>query len=372
MCTLIQYTSSHLHSSTLSYMHSHIFQHIHPYAILIFTLATTHTPSHTYSLTTLSYILIHVLAHTHNPMLTTYFTLPHTLSHTLTHTQTVSHVFSQHSHTHSLTFSHIQHMIFSRTHHLSVTRPVPVITHAQPSLSYMHSNKYFHTSTHTYSQIYTISQIYSLIQLSNSQFPFTHRVLTHILTPSHSYIHALLFFYMHSYIHTLIHFITHTFANRLSSTFFLLFLMCIFLCVHLWERECTSRGSCGRGGRRSRLPTEPGSPMGTQSWDLEIMTWAQGICLIIWAIQAPLKYILTHTLSHTHVLSFSFISSQSLIYLKSRNSTAFQFNVIFPITYWNKLDCPKLRPWKVTVIGPGWSGTQYWPSQWQPGICGQV
>lgn len=57
----------------------------------------------------------------------------------------------------------------------------------------------------------------------------------------------------------------------------------------------------------------------------------------------------SQTHSHTHTLTRTvFLSLSSHLRVPSickfRDSTAFQFNVTFPITFWNKLDCPKWRP----------------------------
>ena len=57
--------------------------------------------------------------------------------------------------------------------------------------------------------------------------------------------------------------------------------------LFIWRKERTSRRS-SRWRGRSRLPVQWGWAAWSQ--DLRIMTWVEGICLMDWAIQAPLFY----------------------------------------------------------------------------------
>ena len=63
-----------------------------------------------------------------------------------------------------------------------------------------------------------------------------------------------------------------------------------FLFIHLreWQRAQGRRRERGRG--RSRLPAKQGARCGAWSQDLEIMIWAEGRCLTIWATQALPAY----------------------------------------------------------------------------------
>ena len=76
-----------------------------------------------------------------------------------------------------------------------------------------------------------------------------------------------------------------------------------FLLVHLRERdrESISRGR-GRGRGRSRLPAKPEAQHGAGAQHLEIMTWAEGGCPVIWAPRVPLSCIfwMTHAQPQIH------------------------------------------------------------------------